>query len=74
MPFFLSLNVGQAILKVGVIMTRPELYEDIAVEMLDNELLNENNYSTVNDLLKDVMSIISGKLNNYTIVNGNVLQ
>ena len=55
-------------------MTRPELYEDIAVEMLDNELLNENNYSTVNDLLKDVMSIISGKLNNYTIVNGNVLQ
>lgn len=74
MPFFLSLNVGQAILKVGVIMTRAELYEDIAVEMLDNELLNENNYSTVNDLLKDVMSIISGKLNNYTIVNGNVLQ
>lgn len=55
-------------------MTRAELYEDIAVEMLDNELLNENNYSTVNDLLKDVMSIISGKLNNYTIVNGNVLQ
>lgn len=66
--------MGQAILKVGVIMTRAELYEDIAVEMLDNELLNENNYSTVNDLLKDVMSIISGKLNNYTIVNGNVLQ
>ena len=65
--------MGQAILKVGVIMTRAELYEDIAVEMLDNELLNENNYSTVNDLLKDVMSIISGKLNNYTIVNGNVL-
>ena len=55
-------------------MTRAELYEDIAVEMLDNELLNENNYSTVNDLLKDVMSIISGKLNKYTIVNGNVLQ
>ena len=55
-------------------MTKTELYKQIAVAMLDKGLLEENNHLTTNDLLQDVISVISNKLDNFTIVNGDVVQ
>lgn len=56
-------------------MTRPELVQQIARELLAGDMLNEADYNfDIKSLMKDVEAVISKGLADYIIVFGSVLE
>ena len=56
-------------------MTREEIVEQIAKELLDNDVLDSHNYSNdVQSLLDETQSIILANLKDYVLIKGTVLE
>lgn len=56
-------------------MTRPELVQQIARELLAGDMLNEADYNfDIKSLMKDVEAVISKGLADYIIISGSVLE
>jgi len=56
-------------------MKKVELIKKISRELLENDMLDINNYSGNTDkLLKDVEKIITDNLADYVMVTGSVLE
>ena len=52
---------------------RKELIDNIAVRLWENDLLNEKDYHSVDDLIDDVGKTIAHELEDYKIISGNIL-
>lgn len=56
------------------VITRQELFEKLANDLLANDLLNLSDYNNnVDSLLLDVVKTINICFDDYTVVEGNVL-
>lgn len=54
-------------------MDRTELFHRIAEDLLENEILNEQNYPTAELLIDEVKQIIAHRMEDYIIVHGKIL-
>lgn len=54
-------------------MDRNELFQRIAEDLLDNEILNEKDYPTTELLLDEVKQIIAHRMEDYIILHGKIL-
>lgn len=55
-------------------MTKKDIAEEIAKDMLNNDMLDEHNYNFDTEaILEDVKNMIMGHLKDYTIIAGTVV-
>ena len=57
----------------GKAMGKERLIQEIALILLDNEMLNTSDFQTVDDCTDEVSSLITKALDGYVIVKGRVI-